>query len=370
MATSDQTRTFNKLRALQEARAGRRKSTKGCGELMRVLRQQRVYVDESAIHFVSEARAGPRADARNSVFKLRPDFEALPEKESESRLRKVFSGIQGQNDDSGDEGWEHKFADVPDALRTERGKSIFAEQNREQLLDAIANIEAEAEQLPEDIVTREQLDDAAVVDQAIKRYSVAPGLQDPQQREQLAKIAEHAAQSAGDDFDENDDEDEDDDDFTIDDVNTLNDMQREFVGNNLLSWMASMEAGYAHGVILVKVNALGVGFIRNVTIKDFRMTISQPHNFLNKSINPRTAALTSIESVQLGRASREFQAMEKRVKDGLEAKENFPSPKLCTVVHLPAGRTLSLVFVQEEQRNGFVFFLRVLLQKAREAAAA
>ncbi|CBZ55141.1 conserved hypothetical protein [Neospora caninum Liverpool] len=364
----------NKLRALQVAAEGRRKSSKGQGELLRVLRQQRVFVDERAIHFVSEGRQGPRADARNSVFKLQTSFAEKSETDQEQSLRKKFSVMHKENDESGDEGWGNQYATVPEALKTERGKSILAEQNRDELLDAIENIEAEAEQLPEDTVTREEIDEKAALNQTIQRYSVAaPDALSPQQLEALAKIAEssHTEMTAEEDEDEANDEDsadddDDDEDFTSQDLHKLNDMQREFLGNNMIQWMNSMEAGYRHGMILVKINCLGVAFIRNVIIKDCLLIIAQPNNWLHTAINPRKVALTSVESVSLGRNSREFQAMEKRIQDGT-LDEKLPSPKFCAVVHLPSYRTLSLVFVDEEHRNGFVFFLRIMMQKAKEA---
>ncbi|KEP63529.1 UNVERIFIED_CONTAM: hypothetical protein HHA_311890 [Hammondia hammondi] len=385
MASTGQ-RPCNKLRALQVASEGRRKSSRGQGELLRVLRQQRVFVDERAIHFVSEGRSGPRADARNSVFKLQNTSAEQTETEQVQSLREKFSVVHDEAAESGDEGWGSQYSRVPEALKTERGKSILAEQNRDQLLDAIENIEAEAGQLPEDTVTREEIDEAAALNQVIQRCSVTPDALSPQQLEALAKFAEysHIEMAQEGDYGNNeddagyedeagnegegheDDDDDDDEDFTPQQLNQLNDMQREFLANNMVQWMESMEAAYRHGVILMKINCLGVAFIRNVTIKDCLLTIAQPTNWLQTSITPRRVALTSIESVSLGRNSREFEAMEQRIYDG-QLDETLPSPKLCSVVHLPADRTLSLVFVDEEHRNGFVFFLRVMIKRAKQA---
>ncbi|KYK69887.1 hypothetical protein TGPRC2_311890 [Toxoplasma gondii TgCatPRC2] len=382
-------RPCNRLRALQAASEGRRKSSRGQGELLRVLRQQRVFVDERAIHFVSEGRGGPRADARNSVFKLQNTSAEQTATEQVQSLREKFSVVHDEGAESGDEGWGSQYANVPEALKTERGKSILAEQNRDQLLDAIENIEAEAGQLPEDTVTREEIDEAAALNQVIQRYSVTPDALSPQQLEALAKFAEYShsemaqegdyensednagyegydADEGNDGEGDEDDDDDDDEDFSPQQLNKLNDMQREFLANNMVQWMESMEAAYTHGVILMKINCLGVAFIRNVTIKDCLLTIAQPTNWLQTSISPRRVALTSIESVALGRNSREFEAMEQRIYDG-QLDETLPSPNLCSVVHLPADRTLSLVFVDEEHRNGFVFFLRVMVKRAKQA---
>lgn len=47
-----------------------------------------------------------------------------------------------------------------------------------------------------------------------------------------------------------------------------NSMQREFLGNNLVSWYKDIQKAYETGVKLVKVNRLGYKFIRIVSIKD------------------------------------------------------------------------------------------------------
>lgn len=53
-----------------------------------------------------------------------------------------------------------------------------------------------------------------------------------------------------------------------------NSMQREFLGNNLVSWYTDIQKAYETGVKLVKVNRLGYKFIRIVSIKDMVSMIS------------------------------------------------------------------------------------------------
>ncbi|PFH31882.1 hypothetical protein BESB_023740 [Besnoitia besnoiti] len=331
--------------------------TRAKNELLSVLRQQRVLVDDNAIHFVAEARGESKADARNSVFKLAQRYKVLPDTENVKKIKQLFGRVR--EDDSGDEDWEPSFRRLPTCLKTKRGaKMMDDEVSHDILLGEIDSIEDESSKLGDNVVSSEAVKEEPeeVISRVIDQQGGGLGL--------ATEKAESATEKQEEDFD---DDDEDDAHFDHDDIKVLNDMQREFIGNNLTAWLQDIRKAYESGVKLVKVNALGLKFIRILTIKDMVLSIRQPHTQSKVKVE-RQVAITEIISVKLGRDSKEFRALDKLVEDKKEPADTNPPATLCAVVDLPKNRSLSLVFLEEDQRNGFVFFLRVLQKKARRAA--
>ncbi|PHJ24731.1 hypothetical protein CSUI_001430 [Cystoisospora suis] len=331
-------------------------NSKAKNELLSVLRQQRVLVDDNAIHFVAEARGESRADARNSVFKLAQKYRVLPDTENVKKIKQLFGKVR--EDDSGDEDWEPSFRRLPSCLKTKKGQNLMDDDvPQDLLLGEIDTIEDESAQLGGKVVSQENVREEPehLMDRMIEQRVV--------DRSSTAKLSSfHGVQA--------DDEDDDEDDMHFDqeDLKVLNDMQKEFIGNNLLAWQKDIKKAYETGVKLVKVNALGYKFIRILTVKDMVLSIRQPHTQSKVKVE-RQVAITEIDTVSLGRESKEFRALDKLVADGKERADTNPPATLCAVVTLPKNRSLSLVFLEEDQRNGFVYFLRIMCKKARAATA-
>ncbi|CBZ49905.1 conserved hypothetical protein [Neospora caninum Liverpool] len=333
--------------------------TRAKNELLSVLRQQRVLVDDNAIHFIAEARSESKADARNSVFKLAQKYKVLPDTENVKKIKQLFGKVR--EDDSGDEDWEPSFRRLPDCLKTKRGVKLMEDDvSHEILLGEIDTIEDESSKLGGNVVTLEPVKEepeevmGRVIDEHAGELGLSAGKEDG--------TAQAKAQN-----EESDDDDEDDAHFDNEDLKVLNDMQKEFIGNNLTAWIKDIKKAYESGVKLVKVNALGYKFIRIVTLKDMVLSIRQPHTQSKVKLE-RQVAITEVINVQLGRDSKEFRALDQLVDEGKEPADTNPTATLCAVVDLPKNRSLSLVFLEEDQRNGFVFYLRVLLKKAKVAA--
>ncbi|KYF41252.1 hypothetical protein TGARI_209600 [Toxoplasma gondii ARI] len=333
--------------------------TRAKNELLSVLRQQRVLVDDNAIHFIAEARSESKADARNSVFKLAQRYKVLPDTENVKKIKQLFGKVM--EDDSGDEDWEPSFRRLPDCLKTKRALKFMEDDvSHDILLGEIGTIEDESSNLGGDVVTLETVKEepeevmGRVIDTQAGELGLSLG---------GAEGTSHAKEAQ----ESSDDEDEDDAHFDGEDLKVLNDMQKEFIGNNLTAWLKDIRKAYETGVKLVKVNALGYKFIRIVTLKEMVLSIRQPHTHSKVKVE-RQAVITEIVAVKLGRDSKEFRALDQLVDEGKEAADTNPPATLCAVVDLPQNRSLSLVFLEEDQRNGFVFYLRVLLKKAKAAA--
>lgn len=340
---------------LKKFRSIKRKSVQsGKGsELFAALQKQRVVVDERAIHFVAEARAGKRADARNSVFKLAQRYQVLPDREHVQRIKQLYGKVK-ENEDSGDEEWDKASARLPGKLdQAAFLKLVQKDSGHEHLLNEIEEINQETADLSGDVVTQEVVTDATTLnelDMILEDTEKRFGSED----EGAGKSEEEGASESSDvEFDD-------------DDMDTLNSMQREFVGNNLFQWFKEIQKAYETGVKLVKVNRMGYKFIRIVSIKDMLLTIHQPHTHSQAKLD-RQVALHSIVSVSLGKESKEFAALEELVESKKEAPEFNPKGTVCCVISLPKNRSLSLVFLDEDNRNGFVFFIRVLIKKAKAA---
>ncbi|XP_026194355.1 uncharacterized protein LOC34622271 [Cyclospora cayetanensis] len=309
--------TLKKLRSVKHAGKG--------SELVAALRRQRVVVDERAIHFVAEARAGKRADARNSVFKLAQKYRVLPDSEHVQRIKQLYGKVK-ENEDSGDEEWDKASAKLPGKLELAAFlKLLHKDDAHEHLLDEMEEINQETADLPSDVVTQEEITDTSTITEL-----------DMIMHETEKKIDEEEEEEAG--------SEDSDVEFDEEDLKTLNSMQREFVGNNLFQWFKEIQKAYESGVKLVKVNRMGYKFIRIVTIKDMLLAIHQPYTQSQVKVD-RQVALHSIVSVHLGKESKEFDAIEELVKSNQEAAEFNPKGTVCCVVRLPKNRSLSLVFL-------------------------
>lgn len=341
--TAEEAGTLRKLKSLPKADQN---------ELVLKLQKQRLHINENAIHFVAEAREQSRADARNSVFKIANRFKVMPDKETVLKIKTVMGNVGGVDEDSGDEDWEPSFRKLPESLKkasTDKLMQRMQQKGKEALLDEMDNLERESQNF-EGVVTKEHID-------------VAPN--EASLITQLDKMKLQPPKEADEDHDEDDD---DDVTFNDDDFQRLNTLQKEFMGNNLEQWYADIAAAYSSGVKVVKVNALGYKFIRTVKVRDLYLCITQPHT--KSSVNTdRRVSLFEIRSVDLGKDSKEFGALKEYVKKRIEDDFTDPQATQCAVVRLPGNRCLSLVFLEEEQRNGFVFFLRVAIKRARAAKA-
>ncbi|KAL8432402.1 hypothetical protein ACSSS7_004652 [Eimeria intestinalis] len=348
--------------ALKKLRSLKRRSVQaGKGsELFAALQKQRVVVDERAIHFVAEARAGKRADARNSVFKLAQRYQVLPDREHVQRIKQLYGKVR-ENEDSGDEEWDKASSKLPGKLAKDAFLKIFQKDSDHQhLLNEMEEINQETAELADDIVTHEALQESS----AVQELDMI--LEEEENKSDFEE--EKGKESSQAESEENSDVEFDDEDLKSSAQNlllnryfscfccsaALNSMQREFVGNNLFHWFKEIQKAYESGVKLIKVNRMGYKFIRIVTIKDMAKV-------------DRQVTLNSIISVSLGKDSKEFAALEELVRSHKESEEFNPKGIVCCVVTLPKNRSLSLVFLDEDNRNGFVFFLRVLIKKAKAA---
>eukprot|EP00070_Physeter_catodon_P036925 XP_028343819.1 uncharacterized protein LOC114485966 [Physeter catodon] len=306
----DSAKTIQKFRGLRKQNT-LKGETRAKNELLTVLKQQRVLVDDRAIHFVAEARGKGRADARNSVFKLAQRYKVLPDTENVTRIRQLFGPVR--EGDSGDEDWEPSFRRLPTSLKTSRAKKLMSDDARDILLKEINNIEDESTILADSVVTKEVVheDPEYLIGQAVETKAA----------EEDVPPVHGEKQQEGDGNHGESDEDEEDDHFDAEDLQALNDMQKEFVSNNLIAWMKDIRKAYESGVKLVKVNALGYKFIRILTIKDMVLSIRQPHT-QSKAKVERQVAITEIVNVRLGRDSKQFEALEKLVEEGKEPPDN------------------------------------------------
>ncbi|KAL8445973.1 hypothetical protein Emag_004938 [Eimeria magna] len=265
--------------ALKKLRSLKRRSVQaGKGsELFAALQKQRVVVDERAIHFVAEARAGKRADARNSVFKLAQRYQVLPDREHVQRIKQLYGKVR-ENEDSGDEEWDKASSKLPGKLDKDAFlKLVQKDSDHQHLLTEMEEINQETADLADDIVTHEELKESSAV-------------------QELDMILEEEEKKS--------------------DSEEGKPQERPPVGSEEES---------------------------DVEFDDEDLKIA------------------------LGKESKEFAALEELVKSHKESEEFNPKGTVCCVVTLPKNRSLSLVFLDEDNRNGFVFFLRVLIKKAKAA---
>ena len=189
--------------AIKKFRSFKRRSVQGGkgSELVAALRKQRVVVDERAIHFVAEARAGKRADARNSVFKLAQRYQVLPDREHVQRIKQLYGKVK-ENEDSGDEEWDKASAKLPGKLEQAAFlKLVQKDDSHDQLLNEMEEINQETADLPSDIVTQEEISDSStlselnmILDENEKKY---------QPEEKAEKSDEESIESDGE-FNEDD----------------------------------------------------------------------------------------------------------------------------------------------------------------------
>lgn len=321
---------------LKKFRSIKCKSVHGAkiSELFAVLQKQRVVVDERATHFVVEARAGKRADACNSVFKPAQKYRVLPDREHVQRIKQLYGKVK-ENEDSGDEEWDKASAKLPGKLdQAAFLKLVQKDNDHEHLLDEIEEINQETADLSSDVVTQEEITDAAELNEPDMILEETEKKLGPDKEDEEKDEEEGASESSDVEFDD-------------DDLKTLNPMQREFVGNNLFQWFKDIQKAYETGVKLVKVNRMGYKFIRIVSVKDMLLTIHQPHTHSQAKVD-RQVALHSIVSVSLGKDSKEFAALEELVETKKEAPEFNPRGVVCCVISLPKNRSLSLVFLDED----------------------
>lgn len=324
-------------------------------ELYELLQKQRLIVDQNAIHFVSQKQTTSRADARNSVFKLAHLYRAIPESENLANIKRMFVNIGAEDEASGDEDWAPSYKKLPSVLikrMKEREQSKRKDsQLKEDLIAEMDNIENEASDMAASgaVTTEEVVLNEKDLDSQFSFSSPT-------------KLTEAGKGSHGEEEEEEYEDEED-----LNDYGRMNTLQREFMGNNLHEWYRNIEQAYSDGVKLVKVNAMGKKFVRAVSIKNGELTVSQPHS-RSKANLCRQISLLDVERVEVGQNSREFQVLQSLVDSGAEPAEALPSATLCACIHLTNGRCISFIFLEEQQRNALVFFLRVMLKRLKEDA--
>lgn len=337
------------------------------GELYALLHRQRMLVDGAAIHFVAPVRSQKKADFRNSIFKLSQKYKAISDSESIANIKKMFGDVGGEEEPSGDESWEPSYKKMPISMKQGKLKlSDFIDDTKNSeilknnLLEEMNIIENEAiDMASEGAITTEEIPAEENYTSVQKLYTLTSPTKE--------KPNHHDSSQNNDAEDEDDDDDEVE--LTQEDFKGMNTLQKEFMGNNLYDWYQNIEAAYKNGVKLVKVNAMGRKFIRVVRVHALELHVTQPHTKSTAKVD-RVVSVLNIEKVCVGGITKEFQALHNLIEQGIEPPEFLPPATLCASVFLRNNRSLSLVFLEEEHRNGFVFFLRVLLKRAKQQIAA
>ncbi|KAF8820850.1 hypothetical protein IE077_002736, partial [Cardiosporidium cionae] len=276
------------------------------------------------------------ADARNSIFKLSQRYQLIPDNEKMIKIKQILGKVSGEEEESGDEDWEPSYKRLPTILRERISKTLSNTQDdtmQEHMLEEMNLIEKEsANMVQSGIVTLDTI-------------SLAPN---------NANVEES-------------DKEEHEEEELIGNPEVLKEMQLQFMKSNLKDWFEDIKQAYTNGIKLIKINALGQKFIRIVHIVGTQLRVSRTSVSTSTRIKTdREVETAEIEEVILGKGSpsKEFAALIALAKT--QSDMNDPSPTLCAVVTLPKERTLSLVFLEEERRNAFVFYLRIIARTNRE----
>ncbi|KAH8739555.1 hypothetical protein FG386_001112 [Cryptosporidium ryanae] len=302
------------------------------GELVTRLQKVRAQMDDHAVHYVGGG-AVSRADARNSVFKLKWRFAAMPDRNKIKIALDMHGQVLGEQDPSDDEAWgnwnKNRIKECKMVGKLEQTKDICGVLVSE--FENVTKIEKEME--AKGLINTPYLKE--------KDDQVGPNKQFMNNNEE-----EEASSSSSSDEEYSQKKDGKD-------VQRFNTLQREFMLQNLTEWYREIVKQYKEGIKLIKVSKSGKKFIRIVKLTDsgFFEISSVASN------SDRKVHLTDINEIALGIDAPEFNEC-KRVN-----KKNPPIPGVSCVLHLPDKKTLCLMFNDEEARNSFVFMIRVLKRK-------
>ncbi|KAF7458933.1 PH domain-like protein [Cryptosporidium felis] len=298
------------------------------GELVSRLQRVRAQMDDHAVHYVGGGESS-RADARNSVFKLKWKFATMPDKNKIKIAMDMHGHVLGEQDPSDDEDWGN--------WNTSKLKQCKMVGKLEQTKDIGNVLVSEFENVTK---TEKEMEAKGLIN--------TPYLNDKTETERRDEILREEASSSSSDDEYSQKKGE---------VQRFNTLQREFMLQNLTEWYREIVKQYKEGLKLIKVAKSGKKFIRIVKLTD--AGFFEISSVTSKS--DRMVHLTDIKDVALGIDASEFRECKK------VNPKNPPIPGVSCVLHLPEKKTLCLMFNDEEARNSFVFMIRVLKRKFETA---
>ncbi|KAH7646923.1 hypothetical protein FG379_002614 [Cryptosporidium bovis] len=305
------------------------------GELVTRLQKVRAQMDDHAVHYVGGG-ATSRADARNSVFKLKWKFAAMPDRNKIKIALDMHGQVLGEQDPSDDEAWGN--------WNQNRIKECKMVGKLEQTKDIGGVLVSEFENVTK---TEKEMEAKGLINTPYLNEKDDDQLQPSKQLMGSNNLEEEEASSSSSSDEEYSQK------RNKKDVQRFNTLQREFMLQNLTEWYREVVKQYKEGIKLIKVSKSGKKFIRIVKLTDsgFFEISSVASN------SDRKVHLTDIKEIALGTDAPEFNECKKI------NKKNPPIPGLSCVLHLPDKKTLCLMFNDEEARNSFVFMIRVLKRK-------
>lgn len=296
------------------------------GELVSKLQRVRDQMDSNAVHYVGGGESS-RADARNSVFKLKWRFATMPDKNKIKIAMDMHGHVLGEQDPSDDEAWGN--------WNTGKLKQCKVVDKLEQTKDIGNVLVSEFENVAN---TEKEMEAKGLINTPYQNDKSETRRRDEILKEQEASSSSSDEESSGKDKNE---------------VKRFNTMQKEFMLQNLTEWYREIVKQYKEGIKLIKVAKSGKKFIRIVKLTD--EGFFEISSVTSKS--DRMVHLTDIKNIELGINAPEFEQCKK------VNSKNPPVPGLSCVLNLPEKKTLCLIFNDEEARNSFVFMIRVLKRK-------
>ncbi|EEA08147.1 uncharacterized protein CMU_010950 [Cryptosporidium muris RN66] len=318
------------------------------GELVDRLQRVRAQVDDNAVHYVGGGKAS-RADARNSVFKLKYRFATMPERNRIRIMMDMFGHVLGEHDPSDDEDWGNWNKDKVNVCKSVEKLEQSADMGAVLVLE-FEKVTQEDQEMEENLIDTEHATEKNKQTESVDNANVSKAIL--QTKHKTAKeVPEDVLELPSQEELTNNDEGE---------LRKFNTLQREFMLQNLTEWYREIVKQYKEGVKLVKVARSGKKFIRVVKLTDSGFfEISSVTSKTDRKVH-----LTSIKEVDLGIEAFEFKQCAKI------NPQNPPIPELSCVLNLPDKKTLCLMFTAEEARNSFVFMIRVLKKKFENAKTA
>ncbi|TRY51459.1 PH domain-like protein [Cryptosporidium tyzzeri] len=296
------------------------------GELVSRLQRVRAQMDNHAVHYVGGGESS-RADARNSVFKLKWKFATMPDKNKIKIAMDMHGHVLGEQDPSDDEAWGN--------WNTSKLKQCKMVGKLEQTKDIGSVLVSEFENVTK---TEKEMEAKGLINTPYLNEKT-----ETEKRDEILREEEASSSSSDDEYSQKD----------KNGVQRFNTLQKEFMLQNLTEWYREIVKQYKEGIKLIKVAKSGKKFIRIVKLTDsgFFEISSVTSN------SDRMVHLTDIKNIELGIDAPEFKECKK------VNPKNPPVPGLSCVINLPDKKTLCLMFNDEEARNSFVFMIRVLKRK-------
>ncbi|KAJ1606680.1 hypothetical protein OJ252_3091 [Cryptosporidium canis] len=296
------------------------------GELVSRLQRVRAQMDDHAVHYVGGGESS-RADARNSVFKLKWRFATMPDKNKIKIAMDMHGHVLGEQDPSDDEAWGN--------WNTNKLKQCHMVGKLEQTKDIGSVLVSEFENVTK---TEKEMEAKGLINTPYLNEK-----SETEKRDQILREEEASSSSSDEEYSQK----------NKGEVQRFNTLQREFMLQNLTEWYREIVKQYKEGIKLIKVSKSGKKFIRIVKLTD--SGFFEISSVTSKS--DRMVHLTDIKNIELGIDAPEFKECKKA------NPKNPPVPGLSCVINLPDKKTLCLMFNDEEARNSFVFMIRVLKRK-------